>query len=139
MEQICRKKKYCGSKVCVQKFEGSYLAMKKKLYYTNRLQLTSSSHIQQVYAYSMIEKNLNRWVLYFVTDHQYKTIEQIFRQHWVNFKTKIEILLKIGKAISQLHRHNETYGCLCLKNVLIDTQKNIYLYSFITKDIPPYV
>jgi hypothetical protein len=53
--------------------------MKKKLYYTNRLQLTSSSHIQQVYAYSMIEKHLNRWVLYFVTDHKYKAIEDVFR------------------------------------------------------------
>jgi hypothetical protein len=38
-----------------------------------------------------------------------------------------------------LHRHNEIYGCLSLKNVLIDHQKNIYLNSFITKDVPPYV
>lgn len=65
--------------MCIEKFEGSYLAMKKKLYYTNRLQLTSSSHIQQVYAYSMIEKHLNRWVLYFVTDHKYKPMEDAFR------------------------------------------------------------
>jgi hypothetical protein len=48
--------------------------MKKKLYYTNRLQLTSSSHIQRVYAYCMTEKNLNRWILYFVTDHKYRTL-----------------------------------------------------------------
>ena len=113
--------------------------MKKKLYYTNRLQLTSSSHIQQVYAYSMIEKNLNRWVLYFVTDHKYKPIEDGFREHWFNYQAKIDSLIKIGKAIMELHRHNETYGCLNLKNVLIDQQKNIYLNSFITKDIPPYV
>jgi len=113
--------------------------MKKKLYYTNRLQLTSSSHIQHVYAYSMIEKNLNRWVLYFVTDHKYKPMDEIFREHWFNYKAKIHTLIKIGKAIAELHRHNETYGCLTLKNILIDSQKNIYLNSFITKDIPPYV
>lgn len=113
--------------------------MKKKLYYTNRLQLTSSSHIQQVYGYSMIDRNLNRWVLYFVTDHKYKSLEDICRQHWFNYKAKIDALIKIGKAIIELHRHNETYGCLTLKNILIDDNKNIYLNTFVTKDIPPYV
>jgi hypothetical protein len=63
--------------------------MKKKLYYTNRLQLTSSSHIQQVYAYSMTEKNLNRWILYFITDHKYKNLEEIFKEHWFNYIAKI--------------------------------------------------
>lgn len=113
--------------------------MKKKLYYTNRLQLTSSSHIQQVYGYSMIDRNLNRWVLYFVTDHKYKSLQDICRQHWFNYQAKIDALIKIGKAIIELHRHNETYGCLSLKNILIDNNKNIYLNTFVTKDIPPYV
>jgi hypothetical protein len=48
-------------------------------------------------------------------------------------------LIKLGKAVIELHRHSETYGCLSMKNVLIDQQKNVYLNSFITKDIPPYV
>lgn len=52
---------------------------------------------------------------------------------------KIDSLIKVGKAIGELHRHNESYGCLSLKNVLIDQHKNVYLNSFITKDIPPYV
>lgn len=37
----------------IERYEGSYSAMTKKLYYVNRLQLTSNPYMQPVYAYAM--------------------------------------------------------------------------------------
>lgn len=38
-----------------------------------------------------------------------------------------------------MHKHQETYGDLSIKNVLLDSNRNVYLSCFINKDIPPYV
>jgi hypothetical protein len=44
---------YEGCKVSIEKYEGTYSSMTKKLYYVNRLQLTANPYMQPVYAYSM--------------------------------------------------------------------------------------
>ena len=68
--------------------------MKKKLYYANRFQLNSNPRMQPVYAYSMIEKQANKWKLSFVTDRPYQRLcDQWDSIYLHSFKMKIEILL----------------------------------------------
>ena len=52
--------------------------MKKKLYYANRLQLTSNPYLQPIYAYSMVEKHANRWKLSLITDRSYQRLSDLW-------------------------------------------------------------
>jgi hypothetical protein len=64
--------------------------MTKKLYYANRLQLTSNPFMQPIYAYSMIEKTPYKWSLNFVTDNNYKRLSEVWNSQWLsNCETKI--------------------------------------------------
>jgi hypothetical protein len=53
MEQIRAQRLYEGCLVSIERYEGTYSAMTKKLYYINRLQLTPNPYVQPVYAYTM--------------------------------------------------------------------------------------
>ena len=53
MQQVKEHNLYLGCKVSTVKYEGTYSAMKKKLYFANRLQLTANPYMQPIYAYSM--------------------------------------------------------------------------------------
>ncbi len=77
VEKLHKKKMFAGSYVHVERYTGSYLSMKKRLYYANRLQMTSNPAIQPIYAYSMVEINLNEWSLCFVTDRKYKKLRDV--------------------------------------------------------------
>ena len=102
---------YIGCKVHVEAMEGSYLNMKKKLYYANRFQLNSNPHIQQIYAYSMVEKNMNRWKISFIADQNYTRLsETIGTVAMHSVKAKIEVLVKVARALLELHRTRESYG-----------------------------
>lgn len=53
IENVRMRHLYEGCKVSIERYEGSYSAMSKKLYYVNRLQLTANPYMQPVYAYAM--------------------------------------------------------------------------------------
>jgi subtilase family serine protease len=90
LEKVQRRKTFAGSKIFVQSCEGNYLSMKKKLYYANRLQLSSNPHIQPLYAYSMNEKQANRWKLSLITDRAYQNLADLWDSQWFHsFKMKI--------------------------------------------------
>ena len=54
MDIVVKKKLYEGCLVSIEKYEGTYSFLLKKLYYANRLQSTSNPYIQPVYAYNMM-------------------------------------------------------------------------------------
>ena len=54
MITVREKKLYEGCLVYVQKQEGTYSFLLKKLYYANRLQLTANPYMQPIYAYNMM-------------------------------------------------------------------------------------
>ena len=74
MQQIKQHNLYLGCKVSTVQYEGTYSAMKKKLYFANRLQLTANPYMQPIYAYSMEEFNPYLWTLTLVTDKAYKKL-----------------------------------------------------------------
>ena len=79
--------------------------MKKKLYYANRLQLSSNPLVQPVFAYSMVEKQANKWKLSLVTDRIYQRLSDLWDSVWFHsFKMKIEIFIQIAKALILLHK-----------------------------------
>lgn len=105
LEEVLKSRIYIGCRVHVETLEGSYLTMKKKLYYSNRLQLNSSPHIQPIYAYSMIEKHMNRWQLSFVTDRSYiRLSDSLSTVTMHSAYTKISILVRIARALHELHQ-----------------------------------
>lgn len=53
IEQVKIRGLYEGCKVSIERYEGSYSSMTKKLYYVNRLQLSANPFLQPIYAYSM--------------------------------------------------------------------------------------
>jgi hypothetical protein len=53
IEQVKIRGLYEGCKVFIERYEGTYSSMTKKLYYVNRLQLTANPYMQPIYAYSM--------------------------------------------------------------------------------------
>lgn len=140
MDEVLKRKMYIGCRVHVQTLEGNYLAMKKKLYYANRLQLGPNPYIQPIYAYSMVQKHMNRWSLSLITDKRYTRLSELKGTLYLHSaKSKIEVLVKVGKALLQLHKNRQSYGDLKQENILFDENRNLYLSSIIDKNVPPHV
>lgn len=90
----------------LERYEGSYSSLLKKLYYANRLQLTANPFLQPVYGYNMMEKNAYGWCLTLITDQKYRTLKEVINGQWLaNYRNKIEVLLKVGKALLLLHNN----------------------------------
>ena len=90
--------------------------------------------MQPIYGYHMMEKTSYHWALTLLTDQKYKTLRQAARWQWLtNPRNKIELLIKIGKALLILHDNMETYCGLNIDTVLLDGCNNVYLSSVITK------
>lgn len=140
LESIKQRGLYEGCLVSIQKYEGTYSSLLKKLYYANRLQLTANPYMQPIYAYNMMQKTPYSWCLTLLTDQKYRSLKQISRSQWIlNYRNKIEVLLKIGKALLLLHNNMQTYCSLSWDTVLLDGRNNVFLRAVITKQIPPHV
>ena len=95
-----------GCAVKTEKYEGTYASLLKKLYYANRLQLTANPYMQPIYAYHMMEKTPYHWALTLITDQKYRSLKSISRSQWLmNYRNKIELLVKVGKALRTLHKN----------------------------------
>jgi len=75
METVVNKKLYEGCLVNIERYEGTYSSLLKKLYYTNRLQLAANPYMQPIYAYNMMEKSSYHWALTLVTDQKYTSLK----------------------------------------------------------------
>lgn len=105
LDKVSKRRTFAGTCIHVQSFEGNYLSMKKKLYYANRLQLCSNPQVQPVYAYSMVEKQANKWKLSLVTDRAYQRLSDLWDSVWFqSFKMKIWVFIQIAKALILLHK-----------------------------------
>lgn len=54
-------------------------------------------------------------------------------------KSKIEILVRVAKALFELHRNRESYGDIGEDSILLDENRNLYFSSIIDKNVPPHV
>lgn len=75
LETVKQRGLYEGCLVKLEKYEGSYSSLVKKLYYANRLQLTANPYMQPIYAYNMMEKTPYHWALTLLTDQRYRTLK----------------------------------------------------------------
>lgn len=140
MEEVRRRGLFEGTYVSIEHFEGTYLAMTKKLYYANRLQLTPNPYMQPIYAYAMVERSPYRWTLSLITDRPYRPLGQLENSpELASPLAKVGILKKVGRALLALHSNLETYSGLNLSTVLIDSEQNVVLSAAIEKEIPPHV
>ena len=140
MNVVRQKQLYEGCLISIQKYEGTYSSLLKKLYYANRLQLTANPYMQPVYAYNMMEKTPYHWALTLLTDQKYRTLREVTRTQWIlSYRNKIEVLVKVGRALLILHKNLETYCGLSQDTVLLDSHHNVFLGAVINKQIPPHV
>lgn len=104
LEQVKMKGLYEGCKVFIEKYEGTYSLMTKKLYYVNRLQLTANPYMQPIYAYAMEERNPCLWTLTLITDKRYHRLSSVMDSQWfLSAHNKVDMLIKVGRAIVMLH------------------------------------
>lgn len=54
LESVKQRGLFEGCAVKIEKYEGTYSSLLKKLYYANRLQLTANPYMQPIYAYYMM-------------------------------------------------------------------------------------
>ena len=121
IQNVRMRRLYEGCKVSIERYEGSYSAMSKKLYYVNRLQLTANPYMQPVYAYAMQQRNPCLWSLTLITDKKYYRLnDQTDSQWFLSPQNKVDTLIKIGRALVMLHESLESYSGLGLDTVLID-------------------
>ena len=62
--------------------------------------------MQPVYAYNMMEKTPYRSALTLITDQKYRSLRGVAQSQWLlSYRNKIEVLLKVGKALLLLHNN----------------------------------
>lgn len=96
--------------------------------------------MQPIYAYSMVEGQSNKWKLSLVTDRHYDRLGDFWDSVWFHsFKTKVEIMIQIAKALLYLHKSKESYGDLKSSNIILNADRQVLLSCIIDKNIPPHV
>lgn len=102
---IVRSKMYFGSHVDVEYAQGSYLDIKKRLYYANRLQMFPNPFIQQVFAYG-VGQSVNSWYAYFIVEKTSGNLRnEIYKTRWHHPRKKVQLVIAICKALDFLHRN----------------------------------
>jgi hypothetical protein len=77
--------------------------------------------MQPIYAYNMMEKTPYHWALTLITDQHYRTLHHPAHTQWLlNYRNKIEVLVKVARALLILHNNMETYCGLTRHTVLLD-------------------
>lgn len=62
--------------------------------------------MQPIFAYNMMEKTSYHWGLTLLTDQHYSTLKEVMRTQWMaSIPHKIEVLMKVGRGLSMLHKN----------------------------------